>query len=123
MLFTRLHRRLYPRALALLLSVAICSGALTWGHAGGDDPDCAPQLVQHDHAAHRFTAAPRTTAPHDEHCTLCHLLRALHTALPSGSLLDGRVWPVNARRMVDSCLVTSIFSLTIPSRAPPAASL
>lgn len=123
MLFTRLHRRLFPRALALLLTVVVCGGSLNWGHAGGDDPDCAPQLVQHDHAAHRFRAATSPTAPQDEHCTLCHLLRLLHTALPGGSLLDGRVSPVELRRMVDSGLVTSIFVVTLPSRAPPAASL
>ncbi len=123
MLFTRLHRRLIPRALALLLSIVVCGGSLNWGHAGGDDPDCAPQLVQHDHAAHRFRADTHRTTAQDEHCTLCHLLRLLHTALPSGSLLDSRVSPIETRRMVDSGLVTSIFSVTLPSRAPPAASL
>jgi hypothetical protein len=123
MRFTRLHRRLYARALALLLSVAVCGGTLNWGHIGGDDPDCAPQLVQHDHTAHRFTASSRATNAQDEHCNLCHLLRLLHTALPGGSLLDSRVSPVEARRIVDSRLVTSIFSVTVPSRAPPAASL
>ena len=48
MQFTQLHRRLYARVFALLLSVAVCGGTLNWGHAGGDDPECAPQIVQHD---------------------------------------------------------------------------
>jgi len=123
MQFTQLHRRLYARVFALLLSVAVCGGTLNWGHAGGDDPECAPQLVQHDHAAHRFSADTRSSRSPDEHCNLCHLLRLLHTALPSGSLLDSRVAPAEARRIVDSDLVTSIFSVTIPSRAPPTVSL
>ncbi|HEY7291720.1 MAG TPA: hypothetical protein VH583_17920 [Vicinamibacterales bacterium] len=123
MFFTRLHRRLCGRVLALLLSVVVCSGTLNWGHAGGDDPECAPELVQHDHAAHRFTANTLLTGSQDEHCTLCHLLRLLHTALPSGSLLDSRVASLETRRIIDSGLVTSICSITIPSRAPPATSI
>ena len=123
MFFTGLHRRVCTRAFALLLSIAVCGGTLNWGHAGGDDPDCAPQLVQHDHAAHRFKAETHRTGSQDEHCNLCHLLRLLHTALPSGSLLDNRVSPVETRRVVDSGLITSIFTITIPSRAPPAVSL
>ncbi len=123
MLFTRVFRRLYPRALALLLSVAVCGGALNWGHVGGDDPDCAPQLVQHNHAAHRLTSTSRTTSPQDEHCNLCHLLRLLHTAVSGGSLLDSRVAVVESRPMIDRRLVPSIFSVVVPSRAPPAVSL
>ena len=123
MFFTGLHRRFSARAFALLLSIAVCGGTLNWGHAGGDDPDCAPQFVQHDHAAHRFTADTHPTGSPDEHCNLCHLLRLLHTALPSGSLLDNRVSPLETRRVVDSGLITSIFTVTLPSRAPPAASL
>jgi hypothetical protein len=122
MLFTVLHRRLHRRALAMVLSMAVCGGALNWGHVGGDDPDCAPQLVQHDHAAHRFTAASRTTSPQDEHCTLCHLLRLLHTAVSGGSLPGSRVADVESRLVIDSRLLTSIFSVVVPSRAPPAAS-
>jgi hypothetical protein len=122
MLFTVLHRRLYQRALALVLSMAVCGGALNWGHVGGDDPDCTPQLVQHDHAAHRFTAPSRTTSPQEEHCTLCHLLRLLHTAVSGGSLPGSRVANVESRLVVDSRLLTSLFTVVVPSRAPPAAS-
>jgi hypothetical protein len=123
MLFTGLCRRLHSRALALVLSVAVCGGALSWGHIGGDDPDCAPQLVQHNHAAHRFTTTSRTSPQQDEHCNLCHLLRLLHTAVSGGSLLDNRVAAVESRLVVDSRLVTSIFTVVVPSRAPPAALL
>src|SRR5579872_7146468 len=108
MLFTRVFRRLYPRALAVLLSIAVCGGALNWGHVGGDDPDCAPQLVQHNHAAHRFTAERRAPAPPDEHCTLCHLLRLLHTALPTESLVASNVSQFEARRAADSALATAL---------------
>ena len=123
MLFRGLCRRLHSRALALVLSFAVCGGALSWGHIGGDDPDCTPQLVQHDPAAHRVTAPSRSSSPQDEHCNLCHLLRLLHTAVSGGSLLDSRVATVESRSVIDSGLVTSIFSVVVPSRAPPAASL
>jgi hypothetical protein len=123
MLFTGLCRRLHSRALALLLSFAVCGGALNWGHIGGDDPDCAPQLVQHNHAAHRFTAASQTSSPQDQHCNLCHLLRVLHTAVSNGSLLDSRVATMESRFVLDSRLVTSLFSVAVPSRAPPLAVL
>ena len=123
MFFTGLHRRLSARAFALLLSVAVCGGALNWGHAGGDDPECAPQIVQHDHEAHRFTVDTQRTGSQDDHCNLCHLLRLMHTALPTGSLLDNRVSPLGTRRIIDSGFIPSIFNLTIPSRAPPAISL
>ena len=122
MRFTRLHRRLSARAFALLLSVVVCASTLNSVHAGGDDPECAPQFVQHDHAAHRFTTDVHRTASHEEHCTLCHLLRVLQTAMPSGSLLDNRVSPLETRRVVDSGALTSIFNTTIASRAPPAVS-
>jgi hypothetical protein len=123
MLFAGLCPRLGSRALALLLSVAVCGGALNWGHIGGDDPDCAPQLVQHNHAAHRFTPPARTTSPQDQHCNVCHLLRVLHTAVSGGSLFDNRVATVEPRLVVDSRLITSIFSVAVPSRAPPDALL
>ena len=120
MFFTGLHRRLCARTFALLLSVAVCGGTVNWGHAGGDDPESEPQLVHHDHAAHRFTADTERAGAPDEHCNLCHLLRLLHTALPSGSLLYNRVSPLDTRRIVDLGFITPIFSVTIQSRAPPA---
>jgi len=123
MFFPGLHRRLSTRIFALVLSVALCGGTLNWVHAGGDDPECAPQLIQHDHAAHRFATAVLGDGSRDEHCTLCHLLQVLQSALPSGSLLDNRVSPRETQRVIDSALVTSIFNVTIPSRAPPAAAL
>jgi hypothetical protein len=118
-----LRRCARTRALVVLLSVAVCGAALNWGHEGGDDPGCAPALVQHDHAAHRFTPDRQPPVPQDQHCNLCHLLRLLHTAIPAESLLASNVSQFEARRAADSApaIVTSNFD--IPSRAPPAAAL
>lgn len=107
------------RALAVLLSIAVCGGALNWAHVGGDDPGCAPQLVQHDHSAHRFTADRHTPASPDEHCNLCHLLRLLHTALPTESLLASNVSTVAAGQPVENALAAAILNFQLPSRAPP----
>ena len=115
-----LRRRMRAQTLALLLSVVVCGGALNWGHIGGDDPGCAPQLIQHDHFAHRFTAAGQTPASQDDHCTLCHLLRLLHTAVPTESLLAGNVSPIEARRAADTKVAPALFDSAVPSRAPPA---
>ena len=107
----------------MLLSVVVFGGAMNWGHAGGDDAGCAPTLVLHDHAAHRFGSSTPTPASSDDHCTLCHLLRQLHTALPAGSLLSRNVSQIGTRRTVDCIHVSSPFRFGVPSRAPPVALL
>src|SRR5438105_2635794 len=76
------RKDLLNRALAAVLAFVVCGGALNWGHVGGDDPDCDSTPVVHDHNAHRFNSAPRSTPPAD-HCYLCHSLRSLHTSLVS----------------------------------------
>lgn len=116
-----LRQRARVRALVVLLSVAVCGGALNWGHVGGDDPGCAPTLVQHNHSAHRFTTDSQAPVSQDQHCNLCHLLRLLHTAIPTESLLASNVSQLEARRAADSAPATVISNFDIPSRAPPAA--
>src|SRR3954451_9410056 len=75
------RHRLGSRAVAMVLVALVSGGALNWGHPGGDDPDCNPVLVLHDHAAHRFSAAPSQTAPAPDHCYICHSLQLLHTSV------------------------------------------
>lgn len=118
-----LRQRARARTLAVLLSVAVCGGTLNWGHVGGDDRACAPGLVQHDHSAHRIIAQTQVAASQGEHCNLCHLLRLLHTALPTESLLASNVSTIEARRAVDGALAAAILNFHVPSRAPPAAVL
>src|SRR5262249_1556858 len=75
------RKRLISRGLAAVLAAVICGGALDWGHAGGDDPDCDLVLVHHDHTAHRWTATPAQPSPPADHCYICHSLRLLHTTV------------------------------------------
>jgi hypothetical protein len=123
MRFTYLRQRLLTRAFAVLLSIVTGGGALNWGHVGGDDPGCAPQLVQHDHSAHRFSAERQAPESQDDHCTLCHLLRLMCTALPTKSLVASHVSQVETRRSVESAIAAASFNLHVPSRAPPTAAL
>ena len=123
MRFTYLRQRLLTRAFAVLLTIVTGGGMLNWGHVGDDDPRCAPQLVQHDHSAHRFAAERRPPASQDDHCTLCHLLRLLHTALPTESLLARHVSQVETRRTADSSVAAASLHFHVPSRAPPTAAL
>ena len=51
-------------------------------HDAGDDPDCQPSLVLHDHSAHRIGAARTITVPPAPHCVVCHWLQSLQTTAP-----------------------------------------
>jgi hypothetical protein len=74
------HDRLLIRAMAATLAVIVCGGALDWGHAGGDDPDCSGTPVSFAHTAQRFSPASLSPSSGD-HCYICHSLRLLHAGL------------------------------------------
>jgi len=113
------------RALAAVLALFVCGGALNWGHVGGDDPDCDPALVVHDHAFHRFafTAAPAHPTQPADHCYICHSLRLLHTSLAvrgAHSVVTVRSTPL---RQVERVEVLNGCAVSLSSRAPPTVSL
>jgi hypothetical protein len=111
------------RALAALLAIVVCGGALNWGHAGGDDPDCDPTPVVHDHNAHRFGAAPSHSTQPAEHCYICHSLRLLSNSLTAGG--PRVVVAVRSSQFVavEALAVINAFGVAVSSRAPPAVSL
>jgi hypothetical protein len=123
MRFLRVRRAWASRAACALLALVVFGGAFDWGHAGGDDPDCNPVLIHHDHSAHHFSAAPTGGAPLPDHCYICHSLRLLHTGLTASSArasadtsqtpVHGRVVVVDDRTTVDGRT----------SRGPPVLSL
>jgi hypothetical protein len=106
-----------------VLAVVVCGGALNWGHADGDDPDCNPALVFHDHAAHRFTASPSHPTQPADHCYICHSLRLLHTSLVARGARAVVAVQSTPIRHVEGLVVVSAFGVALFSRAPPAASL
>jgi hypothetical protein len=117
------RHRFLTRALAVALAAVICGGALDWGHAGGDDPDCSPALVHHDHSAHRSAPAPSQPSQPGDHCYLCHSLQLLHTALTA---CGGRVvFSLQSTRhhQGDPLAARSALSVARSSRAPPAVRL
>jgi hypothetical protein len=117
------RHRFLTRALAVALAAIVCGGALDWGHAGGDDPDCNPALVHHDHSAHRSAPAPPQPSQPGDHCYLCHSLRLLHTAL---SVRGGRVvFSLQSTQfhLGDPLAARSALSNLRSSRAPPAVRL
>jgi hypothetical protein len=123
MLRRAVRKELLNRALAAVLAIIVCGGALNWGHAGGDDQDCDSTPVVHDHNAHRFTSAPSHSTPPADHCYICHSLRLLHTSL----LACGARAVVAAGsaqfRQVEQLAVINPSGVVLSSRAPPAASL
>jgi hypothetical protein len=117
------RNRFLSRALAASLALIVCGGALNWGHAGGDDPDCNPVLVHHDHNAHRFGAAPSHSSQPADHCYICHSLRLLHTTLVASG---ARVVVTNQStpfRQAEGLVALSASGVALSSRAPPAAFL
>ena len=112
--------RFLARGLAAALAIIVCGGALNWGHVGGDDPDCDPVLVLHDHSAHRFGATPSSSSQPAEHCYICHSLRLLHTMLVArGARAAVTVQSTSFRRFED-VVAFSAFGTARSSRAPPA---
>jgi hypothetical protein len=117
------RKRLVSRALAAVLAAVVCGGALDWGHAGGDDPDCDPVFVHHDHSAHRWTAAPAQSVPPADHCYICHSLRLLHSSVAArGARVVLAVHSVPYLH-VDSRNASGATLRVRSSRAPPLASL
>jgi|SRR5229473_2910716 len=111
------------RALAALLAVVVCGGALNWSHAGGDDPDCDSTPVVHDHNAHRFSSAPSHSTPPADHCYICHSLRLFHTSLVARG--PRAVAATQSTRFVQvaALAVINASGVAVSSRAPPAVSL
>jgi hypothetical protein len=123
MWFRAARRRLLSRGLAALLTLIVCGGTLDWGHAGGDDPDCNPVLVHHDHSAHHFSAQPPYSSPAPEHCYICHSLRLLHsTLIPTGARVADTVQATFFIRP-DGPSALETVGTARSSRAPPALSL
>jgi hypothetical protein len=117
------RKRVLGRGLAALLAVVVCGGALDWGHAGGDDPDCNAVPAYHDHAAHRFSSAASQPLPTSDHCYICHSLRLLHTTLVARGARAVFTPRAVLFRQADALAVAGAVGVALSSRAPPAVSL
>lgn len=111
------------RALAAVLAVVVCGGALEWGHAGGDDPDCDSTPVVHDHAAHRFSSAPSHSTQPADHCYICHSLQLFHSLLAARGPRAIAPARSTAFCQFESLAVVNAAAISLSSRAPPSASL
>jgi hypothetical protein len=118
-----IRKRLFSRGLAALLAVVVCGGAFSWGHPGGDDPDCNLVPAHHDHAAHRFSGAPTKSSPTAEHCYICHSLRLLQTTLVAQGARAVFAPQASAFRHADAIAAVGAIGVALSSRAPPAATL
>ena len=117
------RKELLNRALAAVLAFVVCGGALGWGHAGGDDPDCDSTPVVHDHNAHRFSSAPSHPTPPADHCYICHSLRLLGTSLVARGPRAGAATPSDRVAQVTALAVIDSSRVAVSSRAPPVVSL
>ena len=123
MLRRAVRNELLNRALAAVLAIIVCGGALNWGHAGGDDPDCDSTPVVHDHNAHRFTSAPSHSTPPADHCYICHSLRLLHTSLVARGPRIVAATQSTQLGQVAPLAVINASGVVFSSRAPPAVSI
>lgn len=120
---TSIERRPVTRLLAIVLTAFVSFGALDLGHLAWDDPACDPVPTHHDHAAHRFSANTQWLPISGDHCYLCHSLRLLHAALAvQRAALAPRSLSIRAR--LGAVAFAGVYgALSVPSRAPPVASL
>jgi hypothetical protein len=123
MMLSWFRRIVSAHTVVALVALIVCAGAGDLIHSGGDDPLCAPVLVQHDASAHRFTAGdPAGQAP-ASHCPLCHLLHLLHTALSAHPRAAATSVTVEVRWLGDRPVAVALVTTSVPSRAPPSVTL
>lgn len=74
-----LRRSRLVSCLAVFVLFTVLPASFPVWHDDGDDPYCSPQLVVHDHNAHRIEATEQAPAT-PEHCLLCHWAQSLRGA-------------------------------------------
>ncbi len=114
------RKHVISRVITAALALIVCGGAVDWGHIGGDDPE-SNVVLQHDHEAHRFSAARSSTT--GDHCYICHSLRLLHTALVARGERVTLTVQSAPFRVVAGLATSNPFAVAVSSRAPPALSL
>jgi hypothetical protein len=110
------------RGLASVLVLLVFGMALESAHPGGDDPDCSPAIVLHDHSAHRIASQPSQSTP-VEHCFICHALQLLHAAR---AMRAARLAPPRELAYISSLEQIAVLrghAATATSRGPPAVRL
>ena len=118
-----IRKGLLSQGLAAVLIALVCGAALDWGHVGGDDPDCDPVLVYHDHTAHNSRLDASRSVPPVDHCYICHSLRLLHNSVAARAAGAVFTLQFTALRHVDTLAASGAVGLARPSRAPPVASV
>ncbi len=111
------------QGLAAVLTVLVCGAALDWGHVGGDDPDCDPALVYHDHTAHNSQLQSSRSVPPPDHCYICHSLRLLHNSVAVSAAGAFVTLQSTALHHAEALAASGAVGLAGPSRAPPVVSL
>jgi hypothetical protein len=114
-LIRSLFGRAGSRAVALLLAGVVSLGVL---HTGGDDPNCDPTPVHHDHNAHRLRAGTLPVGAQD-HCLFCHSLRSLRNGLVATQTPVADTLHTAAIRTSSVVLSGRPLDPNAPSRAPP----
>ena len=101
------------RALAFALAVLVCGGSVDWGHAGGDDPDCSLNFIQHDGAPGRLSNAPPN--PSSSESVLTDVLKGSINIPPTVTKANGDRIQVFVARDVDFRSVYELRSIA-PAR-------
>jgi hypothetical protein len=106
------------RVIALLLLLV---SVWTSSHRQLDDDACLPVLAgEHDASKHAFTAPE---VENDEHCAVCHWMRALKPAFTASGIVSTALAQADRLSVLALSAPVSPSSVRLPARAPPVALL
>lgn len=112
-----LRRCRFVTLLAVFALFTALPASLPLWHDRGDDPDCTPTLVVHDHGAHRIDAGSET-APAAEHCLLCHWAQSFRHVTVAGRFMLPEA-PSALLVGADIVALATTLSAGSSGRAPP----
>src|SRR5215218_1325882 len=109
------------RLVALTLIVLTFLGTSgSWHVDDAADPDCAVQVVAHDHGHHDAQFAPPSTPSAPTHCAICHWLQTFRADAVRHARAATTPDLQIAGAVATSNHVQAGNRIALPSRAPPA---
>ena len=104
---------------AVLIVLTFLGTNGSW-HVSGDDPDCDPRVLAHDHSAHREWLRAPSPAGNPAHCAICHWLQTFRsdTLRPAGVPFSHLAY--TRRPLAAAGDLHAIVLLDISPRGPPA---